>query len=302
MSPAAGPATSLLPPDVLAGLGNLELVAKAIVEGFMTGLHRSPQFGFSQEFAEYRAYNEGDDTRFIDWGVYARSDRLYIKRFQGETNTRVTLLLDASASMGYQSTAVSKLDYAKMLVGALAYLAARQHDTVGLTVFDEQVRDELPPGFGLKKMQQLLRRLASVEAKAGTELDGPLHDFARRKPRRGLVFVVSDFYCEPNDLLESIRPLAWTGQDITLLQVLDPAELTPKASENTVFEDLETGAAIEVSPQFLEQDYPARLAAHIEALNRAARSIGATHAVLRTDQPPAEALRYYWQHRARRGG
>ncbi|MEO1034232.1 MAG: DUF58 domain-containing protein [Pseudomonadota bacterium] len=289
---AARERAALLKPDVLAGLGNLELIARAVVDGFMTGLHRSPEFGFSQEFAEYKAYNEGDDTRFIDWGVYARSDRLFIKRFEGETNTRVTLLLDASASMGFASGSVSKLAYAKMVVAALAWLAARQHDTVSLIVFDEAVREQVPPGFGMKRLQSLLSRLADIEPAAGTELDGPLTDLASRRPRRGLVFVVSDFYCEPTALIDSLRPLAWSGQDLTLLHVLDPDERAPTSRQSMLFEDLESGATVEVSPDYLQHQYPAKITAHIEALDRAARAVGATHQVMETDASPATALRH----------
>lgn len=298
----AATASPLLAPEVLAGLGNLELVARAIVDGFMTGLHRSPEFGFSQEFAEYRAYNEGDDTRFIDWGVYGRTDRLFIKRFDGETNTRVTLLLDASASMGFTSGALTKLDYARMVVAAIAWMASRQHDTVGLTVFDAAIREEIAPAFGLAKLRRLLVRLAATEAAAGTEIDGPLADFAARRPRRGLVFVVSDFYCDPAELIDSLRPLAWSGQDLTLLQILDPAELTPSAARSTLYEDVETGATVEVSPDYLNHRYPERMAAHVAELANAARAVGATHSVMATDQPPAEALGHYWRRRQARGG
>ncbi|MEM1263375.1 MAG: DUF58 domain-containing protein [Pseudomonadota bacterium] len=299
---AAANNAGLLKPDDLAGLGNLELIARAIVDGFMNGLHKSRDFGFSQEFAEYKAYNEGDDTRFIDWGVYGRSDRLFIKRFDGETNTRVTLLLDASASMDYGSGSLTKLDYAKMLVAALAWLAARQHDTVGLTVFDDSVRQEIPPGFGMKKVRRLLTQLASVEAEAGTELTEPLQAFAGRRPRRGLVFVVSDFYCDPAALLSSLQPLAWTGQDITLLHVLDPTETAPKPQDNVLYEDVETGETVEVSRDFLSREYPARIAAHIDALDRAARAVGATHQLMPSNESPGAALRAYWQRRQARGG
>ena len=299
---AAAPNATLLRPDVLAGLGNLELIARAVVDGFMHGLHRSPEFGFSQEFAEYRSYNEGDDTRFVDWGVYARTDRLFIKRFDGETNTRVTLLLDASGSMGFGSGPVSKLDYAKMVVAALAWLAARQHDTVGLTVFDDTIREHIAPAFGSKKLARLLARLAAVDATAGTELDGPLADFAGRRPRRGLVFVVSDFYCEPTELIESLRPLVWSGQDLTLLQILDPAEHAPTGERSMLFEDIESGATVEVSPEFLAREYPQRIKHHIDAIDRAARRVGATHAVMTTTDAPANALRHYWRRRHARGG
>src|SRR4029453_1507994 len=148
----------LLSPTTLAGLANLELVARTAVEGFLTGLHRSPHYGFSQEFKEYRAYVEGDDPRFVDWNVYARTERTYVRRFEGETNTRLMLLLDASASMGYTSTTVTKLQYAKFLAAALAYLAARQHDPVGLIVFDEEVRQFRPATRRAGRLPRMIDR------------------------------------------------------------------------------------------------------------------------------------------------
>src|SRR5687767_5503278 len=153
----------LLKPETLAGLANLDLVARAVVNGFLTGMHRSPFFGFSQEFAEYRAYSEGDDPRFVDWNVYARTDRTYIRRYEGETNTRLMILLDASASMGFSSHAVGKLQYAKFIAASLAYLAARQHDPVGLLVFDEKVRQYRPANSRAGSMLGMIHAIDAVE-------------------------------------------------------------------------------------------------------------------------------------------
>ena len=178
----------LLPPTTLAGLANLELVARTAVEGFLTGLHRSPHYGFSQEFKEYRAYVEGDDPRFVDWNVYARTERTYIRRYEGETNTRLMILLDASASMGYSSGGVSKLQYGKFLAAALAYLAARQHDPVGLIVFDEKVRQFRPATSRAGSLQSMIHTIDAVTAGGGTNLDRVLPQLRRApeasRPRR----------------------------------------------------------------------------------------------------------------------
>ena len=159
----------LLDPAILQRLSNIELVAKTVVDGFLHGGHRSPQFGFSQEFAEYRAYNEGDDPRYIDWNVLSRTDRVYVKRFLGETNTHLMLLLDCSASMGYSSGGPTKLDYARFLAAALAYLCTRQHDAVGLILFDEQVRDVRPAQYRPRHLQSILHVLEQAQPETGTD-------------------------------------------------------------------------------------------------------------------------------------
>src|SRR5262245_37356449 len=169
-TPNSTPQGRLLPPETLSKLSNLELIARTAVEGFLTGLHRSPHYGFSQEFKEYRAYVEGDDPRFVDWNVYARTERTYIRRYEGETNTRLMLVLDASASMGYSSRGITKLQYAKYLAAALAYLASRQHDPVGLIVFDEEVRHYRAPASRAGSLQGLIHTIDAVEAGRGTDL------------------------------------------------------------------------------------------------------------------------------------
>src|SRR5262245_27160616 len=215
----------LLPPETLAGLANLELVARVAVEGFLNGLHRSPHYGFSQEFKEYRAYVEGDDPRFVDWNVYARTERTYVRRFEGETNTRLMLLLDASASMGYTSATVTKLQYAKYLAAALAYLAARQHDPVGLIVFDEEVRHYRPAASRAGSLQGMIHAIDAVTPGHGTNLEACFRSFGEHLKRRGLVVVISDLYCDPVAMSRAVQPLAYHGHDIILFQLLDPQEM-----------------------------------------------------------------------------
>jgi uncharacterized protein (DUF58 family) len=291
----------LLQPEVLAGLANLDLIARAVVEGFLTGMHRSPFFGFSQEFAEYKAYAEGDDPRFVDWNVYARTERTYIKRYIGETNTRLVVLLDASASMGFGSGAVTKLQYAKYLAATLAYLASRQHDAVGLIVFDQDVRDHRPPSSRPGHLQSVLHTIDRTEPGTGTDLKVPIDRFREFEKGRGLVAVISDFYCDPEALLKGVQPLAYQGQDVVLFQLLDPQELRPDLKESALFEDMESGATMEVSPIFMRSRYRDKINAHVDSLKKAAVGAGADHELVDITQPLDAALRSYLLFRQRRG-
>ena len=293
-------ARELLHPEVLSRLKNLDLVARSVVEGFLIGLHRSPKFGFSQEFAEYRSYAEGDDPRFIDWNVFARSEKMVVKRFLGETNSHLMILLDASASMGFGGPPVSKLRYAQFLAASLAFLASRQHDAVGCMVFDEEVRDYRAPSSRSGKLQSVLHCIDSAEASTGTKFDKPFRKFREQALRRGLVAVISDFYCDIDELLDGVRPLAWQGQDLVLFQVLDPQELNPDFRSNVLLEDLETGIAVEVAPQFIRETYPQRIRAHIDALAAAAAGIGADHVLIKTSDSLDQALRNYLLFRQKR--
>lgn len=299
---AASQATAreLLRPEVLAGIRNLDLVARSVVEGVFIGLHRSPTFGFSQEFAEYRAYSEGDDPRFIDWNVLARTDRTYVKRFLGDTNSHLMILLDASASMGFGGPPVDKLRYGKFLAASLAYLASRQHDAVGCMVFDEQVRDYRPPSTRAGRLQSVLHCIDSAEARTGTRFERPFEKFREQITRRGLVVVISDFYCDLDDLFAGVRPLAWQGQDVILFQLLADEELEPELRDTVLLEDLETGKTVEVAPAFMRETYPARMRAHIDALAKAAAGIGADHVLVRTSDSLDRALRNYLLFRQKR--
>ncbi len=293
--------TRLLDPRVLASLSNLELVAKAVVEGFVMGLHRSPKFGFSQEFVEYRAYVDGDDPRHIDWNVYSRTDRTYIKRFLGETNSHLMILLDASASMGFASATVSKLQYGKYLAASLAYLASKQHDAIGAMIFNDEVLDYRPPTSKSGSLQTVIHILDNAEAVQGTVLHKPFTRFREHIKNRGLVAVISDFYCDPEEMLESVRPLALHGQDVIMFHLLDPGELNPDITESTLFEDMETGEAIEVSPVYMKQDYPEKIRAHIKAIEDACNGINADHILIDTGAPLDKALHNYLTFREKRG-
>lgn len=292
--------TQLLDPAVLQRLSNIELVAKTVVDGFLHGSHRSPLFGFSQEFAEYRAYTEGDDPRYIDWNVLSRTDRVYIKRFLGETNTHLMILVDCSASMGYGSAGLTKLDYARFLAAALAYLSTRQHDATGLVLFDEEIREVRPAVYRPRHLQGLLHMLERAEASTGTNLHVPLQALGRLLRRRGLVAMISDFFVDADEIVSSMRAVAYQGQDLVFFHVLDPKELKPDLSTAALVEDMETGEEMEVSSEYSRSVYPSLIDAHVEEMRRRVSGEGADYVLLNTSQPLDLALREYLLFRQRR--
>jgi uncharacterized protein (DUF58 family) len=300
--PKANPMQRLLDPAVLSSLSNLELVARTVVDGVMVGLHRSPRFGFSQEFAEYKPYTEGDDPRHIDWNVYARSERTYIKRFRGETNSPLMILLDSSASMGYQSeqSAVSKMQYATYLAASLAYMASKQNDAVGLMVFDEQVRDYRPPSSRPGQLQAILHCLDKVVAERGTVLEEPTTQIGALGIKKGMVAVISDFYCDHESLLQSVRPLAFQGQDIMMFQIMDPAEIKPETKQPGLLKDAETGQLVEVSREYMQKQYPIKMQQHIASLENAAVAVRADHVLMQTTESLNQGLNGYLRFRTRR--
>ncbi|MFT5894033.1 MAG: hypothetical protein ACI8VW_000900 [bacterium] len=293
-------ANRLLKPEVLARLGSLELIARTVVDGVSTGLHRSPHFGFSQEFEEYRAYNEGDDLRYVDWNVYARTDRTYIKRFQGETNMSVTLLLDTSKSMAF-GTPVQKLDQALFLVASLAYMARKQHDALGLVIFDEKVQHYLAPSARPDALVRLLGLLETTEAGSGTDILEALTTLRASMTRRGLVVVVSDFYANADDLLEALQPLSHAGQDLALFHLVSPEEIQPSLKRTSALRDLETDKSVVVAPEYLADSYPAKFKAHCESIESTCRRVGADYTQVSTAEPLDAALQGYLRFRARRG-
>ncbi len=291
----------LLDPQILIRLSNIELVARSVVDGFLTGMHRSPFFGFSLEFAEYRPYVPGDDPRFVDWNVFSRTERTYIKRYLGETNTNLMILLDASASMGFRSKGISKLQYAKFLAASLTYLSTRQHDASGLIVFDEKVRDYRHPSTRPGHMQSMLHIIDRAEASTGTDVAAPFDHFRQYVTKRGLVALISDLYEDPETVIRGVRPLAYQGHDIVVFHVLDPAELKPDLAESTVLEDMETGEMIEVSSDFARREYPEKIQVHIEDLKSTVQGVGGDYVLLDTSKPLDLALREYLLFRQRRG-
>jgi uncharacterized protein (DUF58 family) len=291
---------TLLDPKLLSRLSNLELVARSVVDGFLTGLHRSPLFGFSLEFAEYRPYVQGDDPRFIDWNVFSRTERTYIKRYLGETNTHLVILFDASASMGFGSGSVTKIQYARFLASALAYLSIRQHDAAGLIIFDNKVRSFRPPSTRPGHLLALLHMLEQTEPATTTNIELPFEHFQQHLTHRGLVAVISDLYADPDRVLQAVRPLAYHGQDLAFFHILDPAELHPTFNESTLLEDMETGDQIEVSADYARKEYARRIQEHSETMKSKAQEVGADYILLNTSEPLDLALREYLLFRQRR--
>ncbi|HOQ46361.1 MAG TPA: DUF58 domain-containing protein [Bryobacteraceae bacterium] len=282
-----------LDPAVLASISGLDLVAKTIVQGFIAGLHRSPEHGFSQEFAEYRAYTPGDDLRYVDWNAFARTERCYLKRYRGETNTQLTVLLDASASMGFGSHRVNKIDYARYLAASLLYLANRQRDAAGLIVFDDEVRNCIAPSSRHGQLSRLLHGIEGAEPRARTDYAKPFVHLQNLLHRRGLVAVISDFYAPPDDVIRTMEPLALRGNELMLFHVLDPEEIQPTLREPGLLVDMETDDSMEVSPEYARTEYRHKIDAHIEALRDKARRSGMDYFLLRTNQPLDQALREY---------
>jgi uncharacterized protein (DUF58 family) len=283
-----------LDPAVLNAISGLDLVAKTVVDGFVAGLHRSPDFGFSQEFAEYRAYSPGDDLRHVDWNVFARTERAYLKRYRGETNSLLTVLLDASNSMKYSSHSVNKMDYARFTAASLFYLAIQnQRDAAGLIVFDDEVRNYIRPSTRQGQLQRLLAGLELAEPRARTDFGKPLHHFQEFLRRRGLVVILSDFYEKPETIIRTIEPLRFHGNEVVLFHILDPKEIQPRMNEAVVLVDMETSARMEVTPDYINKDYREKIDAHIAALRDGAKGAGMDYHLLVTDQPLDGVLSEY---------
>jgi uncharacterized protein (DUF58 family) len=283
-----------LDPAVLASISSLDLVAKTVVDGFVNGLHRSPDFGFSQEFAEYQAYNPGDDLRHIDWNVYARTERLYLKRFRGETNSMLTILLDASNSMQFGSHRVNKMDYARYLAASLFYLAIHgQRDAAGLITFDDEIRNYVHPSTRQGQLHRLMATLEQAEPHARTDFAKPMHLLQEFVKRRGIVLVVSDFWDAPESIIRHIEPLRYHGNEVVLFHVLDPEDVRPKLNGPAILVDMETNAELEVTPDYSKKEYREKIESHLSDLKTRTQAAGMGYNLLMTDRPLDEALREY---------
>lgn len=283
-----------LDPEVLAGISSLDLLAKTVVDGFVAGLHRSPDFGFSQEFAEYRAYTPGDDLRHVDWNLFARTERCYLKRYRGETNSQLTILLDASNSMQYTSGPSMKMDYARFIAAALFYLAIHnQRDAAGLIVFDDEVRDYIRPSTRPGQLARLFAGLEQATPRARTNFAEPFRHFQNSLHRRGIAIVISDFYENPETIVHAVAPLRFHGNEVILFHILDPQEINPVMKGPAILVDLETDQRLEVIPDYAKTTYRTKINAHIEQLRSRTRALGMDYQLLVTNQPLDLALREY---------
>ncbi|HSK21012.1 MAG TPA: DUF58 domain-containing protein [Longimicrobiales bacterium] len=294
----------LLTPRELAALGGLEFVARQVVEGFIAGLHRSPHRGFSVEFAEHRMYQPGDDLRYIDWRMYGRSDRYYIKQFEEETNLRSYLLVDASASMSWTSAEdvlPTKLWYAKQLAASLALMLVRQGDAVGLLTFDSAIRSHIAPRGGRRHWHELLRTLEPVAASGRTDPGSALRDLAGRLRRRGLVILISDLLVDPEATRLALRFLRHRGHEVLVFHLLDPGERELPGVGEVRFVDPETDEELPVSAADVRQEYREAVEHALAEWRRDLAPQGIDYVLVGTDEPMAHALRAYLHKRERLG-
>ena len=293
----AGGGTGFIDPKVLAKIDSLELLARIVVEGFINGLHRSPNLGASMDFAEHRAYMPGDDLRRIDWRLFGRSDRYFVKEFEADTNTNLLLLLDVSASMGFASRGISKLQYAKYLASCLGYFSSRQRDRVGLATFENTIVDYVPPAA--KHLPIVLQTIARAKPEGQSNIDAALRAIAEHARRRQIVVIISDLYDEPERIVRAVARLRNRGNDLIVLQVLDPAELDLPFDDAANFEDMETAEAIPVVPSLLRDQYRTLVQEHTATLRRLMREERIDYALFNTAQPLDHALFTYLADRQR---
>ena len=293
----AVPGARLIDPVVLSRIGNLELVARHVVEGFITGLHHSPHFGLSVDFAEHRAYMPGDDIRRIDWRVYARTDRHYIKQFEADTNTDFTVVLDTSASMSFASQGISKFEYARYLAACLLYLSSRQRDRVGLALFSGSEISRIPPG--IKHLDLALHELDRAKTNGSGTLLPPLRKLSEHMRRRSIVAIISDFYEEAGAVTEAVRQLRQRGNDVIVFHVLDRAELDFPYDDAMTILDLESGEKLPVVPETLQGEYRQLIAQHVDTIGKRMVEHGFDYMLLDTAKPLDHALFHYLSTRER---
>ncbi len=293
--------TSAVSPTAIMQIKNLELRAKIVVEGFMSGLHRSPYHGFSVEFTDYRQYSIGDDLRYLDWKLYAKQDRYYIKRFEDETNLRCYLLVDMSQSMGFGSGDYSKLEYAKTMAASLAWFLNRQRDAVGLVTFGDQIVDMIPPRFRAGHLRRLMVTLENSTSGKSTDLSAPLEQIAQTVSKRGLVVLISDLLAPVESFVKNLNYLRTRGHEVVILRTLDPTEIEFEFEKASLFRDLETGREIYVDPQSAVAEYRKRFLEHETAIKEICDQIGVDFFTISTDLPMETALLELIQSRASSG-
>lgn len=290
-------APRFLDPIVLARIDSLELLARTVVDGFITGLHRAPYLGRSIDFAEHRAYMPGDDIRRIDWRVFGRTDRFYVKEFEADTNTNFSVLLDISRSMHYGSAGLTKLDYARYLAACLSYFSRRQRDRVGLVTFDSDIVTRVPPSA--KHLDAVLHELDRVRPGGPGELGLPLRRIADNVRRRSILVLLSDLYEEPDAVLRAATALRGKGNDVIVFHVLDPAELEFPFDEAGEFEDLESGERIPVVPERSRARYRSMVREHVAEVSRLLVQARVDYSLFDTSTPLDFALFEYLTRRQR---
>jgi uncharacterized protein (DUF58 family) len=285
--------------DTLARIDNMHLLARTVVEGFVMGLHRSPFRGFSVEFAEYRQYAPGDDIRHIDWKVFGKSDRFYVKQYEEETNLACHVLLDCSASMGYGSGLITKLQYGSFLAASLAYFMMQQRDATGLVLFDEKVRTILPPSGRQTHLHRMLAALEDQQPGKGTDISVPLHDMAEAIKRRGLLVLISDLYDEPKRVLDALQHLRFQGSDLIVFQIADEAELKFPFDRVTEFVDPETGEELTLTGDAVRKAYLEEMNRFFGEYRKGCADLKIDYHLFDTSTPLELALSEYLYRRSR---
>ena len=293
-------ATRFIHPDVLARISSLELLARSVVEGFLTGLHRSPFKGFSVDFMEYRPYVFGDDVRQVDWKIFARTGRYFVREFEGETNTRLHLLLDTSQSMGYSSSGQSKLSYGRFLAAAIAWLSNRQRDACGLALFDTNIRKYLPPRATRAHLHLLLSALENATPNYATNMEPSLKMVAECQRKRGFIVLISDLFTDLGMIEYALQHFRFTGHNVLIFQILDPQEIEFDFKDVVELLDVESDAKMLIDAKTARSQYQKKFQAHQEQLRRICGLLQVDYAVLRTDSPLDTALFHYLSARSRR--
>lgn len=291
--------TELLTPHIINRLNTLDLQARQVVEGFISGLHKSPFHGFSVEFSQHRPYLPGDSLRYVDWKVYGRSDRYYIKQFEQETNLRAHILLDVSASMSFAGTEVSKRQYANVLAAALSFLLIRQKDAAGLVLFDHAIRSMLPARSVPSHLQQIFTEIDRTENGKDTALSPVLHEVAERIHRRGLVIIISDLLDEPSEVLKGLQHFRYDRHEVLVFHVLDPAEMDLKFTGDIVFKDLESAETLKTQPEFIRRAYREKVNAFLETYRTQCSNSGIDYHPVITSSPYDVALTEFLLKRKR---
>ncbi len=289
-----------LDPEIVSKLKGMEMRARMVVEGFITGLHKSPYHGFSVEFAEHRQYMPGDNIRDIDWKVYAKSDRFYIKQYEEETNLKAYLLLDCSRSMSYKSgDRITKLDYAGLLSGALSYMMLRQRDAVGLVTFDDKIRRYIPPRSKSGHLHLLLNEIAKQEPSSTTDISATLHEMAERIKRRGLIIIMSDLFDEVDNILSGLKHFRYNRHEVIVFHILDPRERDFAFPREAIFKDMETGEELTTLPYQIKKEYKNHVESFSKEIATVCRQSNIDYFPIDTSMPFDKALYAFLAKRER---
>ncbi len=290
--------TRFIDPEVLSKISNMELLARGVVEGFISGLHRSPYKGFSAEFLEYRPYTPGDDLMHVDWKLYLRSDRLFIKQFEDETNTICRILLDTSNSMAYASKDISKFKYALFLAASLAYFIIRQRDSVGISFFDDRLRETIPPKNTRGHLYNILTRLSNLQPSAASNLGKPFHELADSFKKRGFVIIISDLLDSPENIINGLKHFRFDGNNVIVFHIMDSFELSFQFNDIVELEDMETGEKMLLVAEEAREIYRENLERFLARMKQECALLGIDYHQFETSQPLDHALFRYLSRRS----